>query len=178
MATLTDKMQFALPEMSDRISPQPYNDNFSKIDDVIGRLTVDFIYQQGYESEWYVRRWASGLVEMHRTKTAETGAWSWWYPSKQEWLLYANNVLYLDYPSSVTFTSEPMEYASIQPLKVSTPLWLINDGHQTKTRSCNYWITSSSESIKNFTSDMKYKVDMHVVGFSDVPDHIKNLRGY
>lgn len=67
MSTITNNLELVKYDASDKITPVGYNQNFDKIDDAIGNLSVDYIVSQGEQDGWYYRRWKSGFIELDYT---------------------------------------------------------------------------------------------------------------
>jgi hypothetical protein len=63
MSTLTENLRLIKPEATDNVSPQPYNQNFDKIDTEIQGLKTDYVVAQGQQGIWTYRRWSSGIAE-------------------------------------------------------------------------------------------------------------------
>lgn len=64
MSSLTSNLNLVKYDVSDKITPLGYNQNFDKIDDAISKLQTDFIVSQGTQDVWRYRRWNSGLSEL------------------------------------------------------------------------------------------------------------------
>lgn len=67
MATVTSNFEFNKPETTDNISPNPYNENFDKIDEVLYEMTTDYVVGQGTQGDWIWKRWSSGVLECYTT---------------------------------------------------------------------------------------------------------------
>lgn len=63
MSRITSRYGFIKPDASDNISPDPFNQNFDKIENLFKDLRVDYVMSQGVSGIWQYRRWSSGIAE-------------------------------------------------------------------------------------------------------------------
>lgn len=75
----TTNLGMEIVPTSDFVSPEPFNRNFTKLDN----LGVDYITSSGKTGEWWWRKWKSGRAECGiDTKNfgaQPMGAWHGWY---------------------------------------------------------------------------------------------------
>lgn len=86
MSTITGNLKLVKYDVSDKVTPSGYNDNFDKLDYEITSLKKDYVASVGtqtmYNTEgarkgtWNYRRWESGLCEYWYTHTG-------WYAPPQ-----------------------------------------------------------------------------------------------
>ena len=79
----TDNLNLAIIGTDEYISPQPFNDNFTKLDE----LGVDYITETGTTSDWFYRKYKSGRAEAWAVKTMTnvscTSQWGSLYRSEE-----------------------------------------------------------------------------------------------
>lgn len=80
MTTVTSRYGFKKPEITDNMSPTPFNENFDKVESVLEDISLDYIVAYGKQGVWDYRRWSSGIAECWIekytvSKVAMTSAW-------------------------------------------------------------------------------------------------------
>lgn len=114
MASYTSNLNLVKYDIGDKVTPSGYNDNFTKIDNAITDLKVDYIVAQGIQNAsngnlpsitWTYRKWASGIAECWGEASSTTygidQAWSGWNYNRLE---------RRNYP--ITFIEPPVETIS------------------------------------------------------------------
>lgn len=158
MSATTPNLGLIKPELNDNISPEPFNSNFEILDTEIGELKKDYVISQGVSGIWYYRKWANGTYECWAKTTGTTGAWRWW-TGKQDWLMYAGNMISVAYP--ITFIEAPLEFTSCSIN--GTDCWLDKaSGGNSTTKSASYWMTTNRDTL--VSSSLPYTFNIHVIG--------------
>lgn len=67
MSTWTKNLELLKPDVTDPVSPQPFNQNMDKLDAEITALKSDYVVGQGVQNGWIYRRWNSGIVEQWKS---------------------------------------------------------------------------------------------------------------
>ena len=150
MATTTSEFNFIKPEVSDNISPAPFNENFDKVESILKGLMVDYIVAQGTQGVWQYRRWNSGIaecwIEEYTVPTVTfSGKWG------------STNTLgtgYINSPGQYpfTFVKPPMVipvYSNRSDSGYSFPVWAFPEGSTTKCPKMQAIDPSRNTTIKN-----------------------------
>lgn len=150
MATVTTNFEFNKPEVTDNVSPTPYNDNFDKLDTILAEMNTDYVVSQGVQDDWIWRRWSSGLFECYTTISLKNQS----ITSTIGSMRYVSANVSLPF----TFTSTPWVIGSANA-KNNTKALLGVAIRNTTTTAIDYCITSAS-SLKGVAVD----VDLYVRG--------------
>lgn len=166
MSGITTNIRLETIEPEDNVSVDPFNNNFNRIDNYIGQLSNDYVYESGYGNlGWYYRKWASGFAECWRiTEVKDVGKWAWWVPkSESEYTQYAESKKYFNYPKEIIFDEVPMEFVTCKIVNNPTyTCWLANTGGQANTRTANYWIVSAGQKL--YPDNLKFQFMIYVAG--------------
>lgn len=137
MSSVTDNFQLVKYDASDKITPVGYNNNFDKIDNILGELKMDYVVAQGSSGIWYYRKWASGMIELFgwaSIQATSNTAWNWCYydPTVKGGHAFPTDLGLSNPQGMVTINSD------------NGALWLACNTNATNTRAATVWVCSAA----------------------------------
>ena len=129
MSSLTTNLGLTKYDVSDKITPVGYNDNFDTLDIEISNLKTDYVVGQGIQGIWTYRRWASGIAECWGMYT---------YSIDGDALMGYSNLYY----AFVNFPDLPFTFKTVTSR-------VLTEGQQSRYP---HWVTGDSISTSNVAS--------------------------